>query len=82
MGNDLRKAKEDRGHDVRDYTNTEVQNIIDEWIHSKKDREILHLRLIDGLTIEELAERFDRSPRQMQRIINRLQTIVFLHISL
>jgi DNA-directed RNA polymerase specialized sigma24 family protein len=67
---------------VRDYTNSEIQHIIDEWIHSKKDREILHLRLIDGLTIEELAERFDRSPRQMQRIVNRLQTIVFLHISL
>lgn len=67
---------------MRDYTNSEIQHIIDEWIHSKKDREILHLRLIDGLTIEELAERFDRSPRQMQRIINRLQTIVFLHISL
>lgn len=67
---------------MRDYTNSEIQHIIEEWIHSKKDREILHLRLIDGLTIEELAERFDRSPRQMQRIINRLQTIVFLHISL
>lgn len=67
---------------MREYTNSEIQYIIDEWIHSQKDREILHLRLIDGLTIEELAERFDRSPRQMQRIINRLQTIVFLHISL
>lgn len=67
---------------MREYTNSEIQHIIDEWIHSQKDREILHLRLIDGLTIEELAERFDRSPRQMQRIINRLQTIVFLHISL
>lgn len=67
---------------MREYTNSEIQYIIDEWIHSKKDREILHLRLIDGLTIEELAERFDRSPRQMQRIINRLQTIVFLHIDL
>jgi predicted transcriptional regulator len=67
---------------VREYTNSEIQYIIDEWIHSQKDREILHLRLIDGLTIEELAERFDRSPRQMQRIVNRLQTIVFLHISL
>ena len=65
---------------MREYTNSEIQLIIDEWIHSKKDREILHLRLIDGLTIEELAERFDRSPRQMQRIINRLQTIVFLHL--
>jgi predicted transcriptional regulator len=67
---------------VREYTNSEIQYIIDEWIHSQKDREILHLRLIDGLTIEELAERFDRSPRQMQRIVNRLQTIVFLHIDL
>lgn len=67
---------------MREYTNSEIQYIIDEWIHSIKEREILHLRLIDGLTIEELAERFDRSPRQMQRIINRLQTIVFLHISL
>ena len=65
---------------MREYTNSEIQYIIDEWIHSQKDREILHLRLIDGLTIEELAERFDRSPRQMQRIINRLQTIVFLHM--
>ena len=65
---------------MREYTNSEIQYIIDEWIHSQKDREILHLRLIDGLTIEELAERFDRSPRQMQRIINRLQTIVFLHL--
>lgn len=67
---------------MREYTNSEIKNIIEEWIHSQKDREILHLRLIDGLTIEELAERFDRSPRQMQRIINRLQTIVFLHIDL
>lgn len=65
---------------MREYTNSEIQYIIDEWVHSRKDREILHLRLIDGLTIEELAERFDRSPRQMQRIINRLQTIVFLHL--
>jgi DNA-directed RNA polymerase specialized sigma24 family protein len=67
---------------MREYTNSEIKNIIDEWIHSEKERKILHRRLIDGLTIEELAEEFDRSPRQMQRIINRLQTIVFLHISL
>lgn len=66
---------------MRDYTNSEIQQIIDEWVHSEKDRKILHRRLIDGLTIEELAEEFDRSPRQMQRIINRLQTKVFLHLS-
>lgn len=65
---------------MMEYTNSQVQYVIDEWIHSDKERKILRRRLIDGLTIEELAEEFDRSPRQMQRIINRLQTIVFLHL--
>ena len=65
---------------MKEYTNSEIQHIIDEWIHSERERKILHRRLIDGLTIEELSEEFDRSPRQMQRIINRLQTIVFLHM--
>ena len=65
---------------MREYTNSEIRAIIDEWIHSERDRKILYRRLIDGLTIEELAEEFDRSPRQMQRIINKLQTIVFLRL--
>lgn len=65
---------------MMEYTNSQVQYVIDEWIHSEKERKILRRRLIDGLTIEELAEEFDRSPRQMQRIINKLQTIVFLHL--
>ena len=65
---------------MREYTNSEIRAIIDEWIHSERDRKILYRRLIDGLTIEELAEEFDRSPRQMQRIINKLQTVVFLRL--
>lgn len=68
------------GDNVREYTNSEIRHIIDEWIHSERERKILYRRLIDGLTIEELAEEFDRSPRQMQRIINKLQTIVFLRL--
>ena len=56
---------------MREYTNSEIKYIIDEWIHSKREREIASARLIDGLSIEECSELFDRSPRQMQRIINR-----------
>ena len=65
---------------MKEYTNSEIKHIIDEWIHSERERNILYRRLIDGLTIEELSEEFDRSPRQMQRIINKLQTIVFLRL--
>ena len=65
----------------REYTNSEIRVIIDEYLHSKRDREIAYARLIDGLTIEECAELFDRSPRQMQRIVNQIQTAVFIHLS-
>lgn len=65
---------------MRDYTNTEVKHIIDEWIHSERDRAILYRLLIDGITIERLAEEFDRSKRAMQRTVNKLTTKVFIHL--
>lgn len=63
---------------MRPYTNSEMLRLIDEHIHNDRDRQIARRRLIDGLTIEKLAEEYDRSPRQMQRIVNRIQTTLFL----
>lgn len=63
---------------MRQYTNSEIRYLIEEHLHSKREREIAVARLIDGLTIEQLAEQFDMSPRHMQRIVNRIQTILFL----
>lgn len=63
-----------------EYTNSGVVRVIDEYIHSERDRAIIKRRLIDGRTIEQLAEEFDRSPRAMQRKIAKLQSVVFLHM--
>lgn len=63
-----------------EYTNSGIARIIDEYIHSERDRAIIKRRLIDGVSIERLAEEFDRSPRAMQRTVARLQTKVFLHL--
>ena len=63
-----------------EYTNSGIVRIIDEYIHSERDRAIIKRRLIDGVSIERLAEEFDRSPRAMQRTVARLQTKVFLHL--
>ena len=65
---------------MRDYTNSEISEIIDEYIHSERDRALLKRRLIDGLTQERLAEEFDLSVRQVQRLIYRLQDKVLRHI--
>lgn len=60
-----------------EYTNSQVRMLIDEYIHSERDRAILRRRLIDGITIERLAEEFELSPRQTQTIIHRNERILF-----
>lgn len=52
-----------------EYSNSQISELIDEWIHSERDRAIMKRRLIDGLTYERLAEEFDMSERQIKRII-------------
>lgn len=52
-----------------DLSRTEWENLIDEWIFNERDRTILKRRLLDGLTFEQLAEEFNYSDKNIQRII-------------
>ena len=60
-----------------EYTNTQISNVIDEHIHSQRDRQILKRRLIDGICFEPLAEEFDLSTVQVKRIVKREKTRIF-----
>ena len=62
------------------YLNSRIRELIEEYVHSERDRAIIKRRLIDGISIERLAEEFDRSPRAMQRKLAKLQAVVFLHM--
>lgn len=62
------------------YRNSYAEIVIHEYIHSERDRRIIRDRLINGLSIEDLAEKYNRSPRAMQRKVAKLQTEVFLHM--
>ena len=52
-----------------DIPRSEWEKLIDEWIFNEKDRAILKRRLLDGLTFEQLAEEFNYSDKNIQRII-------------
>ena len=65
---------------MREYTNSQVDYLISEYIHSKRDREILKLRFIDGLTYEQISEQIDMSVRQVKNIIYREQDKIFKHM--
>ena len=63
-----------------EYTNSQIRNLIAEHIHSERDRRILERRLIDGRTIEQLAEETEMSPRQIWNIIRKNESVLFRHV--
>ena len=55
--------------DLSNITNTQISHIIDEYIHSERDRALLKRLFIDGICYEPLAEEFDLSVVQTKRIV-------------
>jgi DNA-directed RNA polymerase specialized sigma24 family protein len=64
-----------------EYTNSQILELINEYIHSERDRGILARRLIDGITYERLAEEFDLSVRQTKSIIYKAEKRLYSHIT-
>ncbi len=60
-----------------EYTNSQIEQAIDEYIHDAIHRDILKDRLINGLVYDALAEKYNYSVRQMKRIIYKNQVILF-----
>lgn len=63
-----------------EYTNSQIRELINEYIHSKRDRDILCMRLIDGICFEPLAEEFQMSVRQIKTIVYKGEKKLFSHI--
>lgn len=59
---------------------SELENLIDEWILSERDRKILKRRLIDGIRFEPLAEEFDLSVRYTKTIVYKGEDRLFKHL--
>lgn len=60
-----------------EYLNSQVSYLIDEYIHSERDRAILKRRLIDGIFFEPLAEEFELSVRRVKDIVYKGQEKIF-----
>ena len=61
-------------------SNSQIPELIDEWIRSERDRKILKRRIIDGICYEPLAAEFDMSVRQMKRIVSKAEERLFKHL--
>ena len=65
---------------MTEYSNSQIEKVIDEYIHSSRDREILKRRYIDGITFESLSEEFCLSVRQIKNIVYKANYTIFKHI--
>ena len=62
------------------YTNSQISQVIDEYIHNERDRKILKRRFIDGICYDPLAEEFDLSVRQVKNIVYKSEKLLIKYI--
>lgn len=68
------------GRKHRDYSNYAFANAVAEYIHNKRDREMLLRFYIDDATLDELCDEYNLSLSQVKRIVSRGGETVFKHI--
>lgn len=72
--------------DLDNISNKQIEEAIDLWIHSKRDRIILKLRLIDGLTYQQTSDYLYKqegiilSERMIKTIVYKAEAKLFKHI--
>ena len=67
---------------AEDYelSRSQWESIIDEWIFNEEDRKMLKRRLLDGITMERLAEEFNYSVQYTYKRVERGSERLFNHI--
>ena len=84
--------------DFEAYSNSDIAKVIDEYIHSERDRMILKMNLIDGKTYQEISDylyyldmenrtkglftKYSLSEKQIGRVILKKEKIVFKKLNL
>lgn len=79
----MERAKESAERSKPDFeniSNSELEKLINEWIHSERDRKILKRRLIDGICYEPLADEMFMSVRQIKSIVSKAEAKLFKHL--
>lgn len=67
-------------HNMNNVPISKIEFLISEWIHNKKYRDILRMKLIDDETFETVAEVFDMSVPQIKTIVYASVAKMYEHI--
>ena len=63
-----------------EYTNSQIRELIDEHIHNADDRKMLLLRLVDGMTFEQIGFEMQMTTKTVRLRIHKGEEVLFRHI--
>lgn len=63
-----------------EYSNTQIKELIMEYIHDKTDRKMLYMRLVDGDTIGEIATKVGMDEKTVWRRLHKGERELFSHL--
>ena len=58
---------------IPDLSRIEIEELIDLWIFSERDRAVLKRRILDGIVFEKLGEEFSLSTQSVKKIVEALK---------
>lgn len=67
---------------VRGIESERINRIIDAYVHNDRDREIIKLNLLHGVSYTRIADKLEPwlSPRSIQEVMNRWMPIIKEHL--
>ena len=63
-----------------EYTNSQIRDLIAEYCHNADDRKMLQLRLIDGMTFEQIGFEMGITTKTVRVRIHKQEQILFKHL--
>ena len=61
-------------------SNTQIDTTINEWIHNKRNREILHDRIVDGMLFKELVDKYGLTEQHIKSIVYKGIEVIYTHL--
>lgn len=65
---------------IQGISKDELFFVIDQYIHSERDRALMKRRLHDRVSIEALSEEFAMSPRRCFELVKANRTLIIGHL--
>ena len=63
-----------------DFSRSQIEFYIDQWIFNEVDRELLKRRMLDGINFEQLSDEFGLSVRQTKNRVYKAKTRLYKHL--